>query len=97
MAPHGQPVFPAQVCLPLEPLLIVLQNREEEVNSLGAEVTFILIDLLFRLYFTLTSSRETWPLVQTSQLINCFTVDQLLKLELFIYKMDIIPCSPACC
>lgn len=97
MVPHGQPMFSAQVCLPLEPLLIVLQNSEEEVNSLGAEVTFILIDLLFHLYFTLTSSKETWHLVQTSQLIDCFTVDQLLKLELFIYKMDIIPCSPACC
>lgn len=71
MVPRGQPMFSAQARLPLEPVLIVLQNSEEEVDSLGAEVTFILIDLLFRLYFTLTSSRETWPLVQTSLLISC--------------------------
>lgn len=71
MVPHGQPMFSAQARLPLEPVLIVLQNSEEGVDSLGAEVTFILIDLLSRLYFTLTSSKETWPLVQTSLLINC--------------------------
>ena len=87
MVPHGQPMFSAQARLPLEPVLIVLQNSEEGVDSLGSEVTFILIDLLSHLYFTLKGDLTSGP---------DFTV-QLLKLELFIYKMNMIPCSPACC
>lgn len=87
----AQPMFSAQVCLPLEPLLVVLQNSEE-----GSEFSrgrgYIHIDrppVSFILYTDfLKGDLASGP---------DFTVDQLLKLELFIYKMDIIPRSPACC
>lgn len=56
MVLRGQAIFSTRVCLSLEPMPTVLQYSEEEVNPVGAEVTFILIDLLFGLCFILTSS-----------------------------------------
>lgn len=53
----GQAIFSTQVCLSLKPMVLVLCYSGEEVNPVGTEVTFILIDVLFGLYFILTSSR----------------------------------------
>lgn len=66
-----QAIFFTQVYLSLKPMLFGLPYGKDELDPIGIQVKFRLIDLLFGLYLILTSSRWTWFLAQTSKFISC--------------------------